>query len=1181
MKKLLTIFSLLAAIALPALASDLDYAYRIPAELQITEAQALGDLTWQQGSTPLIQVEVLRHGKPVTAETNMTVRMIIGPSGTNQYYVPVAAYLATNTSYYIQWPTVGTNTVGTNATAQAWWYTIYFERNGYRYWTGNGDLYIERTTSTDPDGLVWQTFTDQTASWSNIVGNISNNSALMAEFAKKASVNDLAGHTTNKSNPHDTTAFQVGAVATSTPAYLNLLSNTATKAQGAKADTALQSEADTNAIAQLSSHAGLTGTSAHGLGSASLSAASAFATSTQGNTADAAYSNSSEHIAKTTNAHGGIIADTDPRLTDSRDPNPHNQDWTTVTGKPNSVSGYGITDAFTKSESDLRFASSGNVTGVESDLSNHKTNAGVHAIAAVTGLQAALDGKSPTGHVHVVDNVTGLQDALDGKAGTGDVAQARADIEDLQGLTNSIIYATTPGYTQAAAQAAAAYPSNNPNGFVTSNVTNGVNSRIDGLTNGAALGVTALQPGASGTWTNLSDYNNDLPGASTNLSDFNNDVGFLTNEASFLAWLLDNTYVQSNTGNWAGTWQGLGTNAFATAAQGTKADTALQAEADTNALDQLSTHTNTPAMTAHSGLGTAATNPASAFASSNQGARADTAHGWGDHSTNNYSTGTPVYAESDPNWAGKSNQVQSDLTSLSTGKVNRADTNGWEVGSHSGLATGTPLYVESDPTFSVSVAASITSGDTDRWNAGATNANAATNDIAIIKNSTSKWDAASIDAINATNDISAHTTNDPIHVSTSDRTNWDGKTTMSEVEAKGYQTNDTYLGTITGATIVTGAVAGVTTSGPVLNFTVPSGVADLSGWSGWPATQQISHVASTGSVPTISNLVVSGTLSPDATGVYTQMMDLNGAPCFHNSNDYYAAYSGLAYVLTPNANGTPPESGIFWAKSTDVGNPEGVYEPIGTNTGNATGTYQFGYSSTWKHGYNPDHEAWEIERNGNVIRSWGADSPAEVTVGTNAGQAFDGAAGASVSGQVATINAKTNEWDNKLATNGVNGTNTTGTIFVNGQATEVGANTPWTNRMLQADGINVSNRMGVVETNTFPLESGLSVSNDIATVKTNYYPLQDGIAASNLAHSASTNAEAARQIATNAQAVADAALPKSSTNAFVATILEITGTNTIANGTNVLVPPYKGSLNGTNGMFWTQDATNYWILLIP
>ena len=196
MKKLIAIFSVLA-LALPALASDLDYAFRLSAELQVTEAQALTDLTWQQGATPLIQVDVLRRGRPVDADTNTTVRMIIGPAATGTYYAVATNTAGTNTSFYIQWPTIGTNSLGTNTTAQAWWYTIYFERNGHRYWTGNGDLYIEKTTSTDPDGLVWQTITSGFASWGQIVGTLASQADLQAALDSKAGTSAVNSVSTN------------------------------------------------------------------------------------------------------------------------------------------------------------------------------------------------------------------------------------------------------------------------------------------------------------------------------------------------------------------------------------------------------------------------------------------------------------------------------------------------------------------------------------------------------------------------------------------------------------------------------------------------------------------------------------------------------------------------------------------------------------------------------------------------------------------------------------------------------------------------------------------------------------------------------------------------------------------------------------------------------------------------
>jgi len=141
-----------------AVLAQYDFAYRLNAEIQTAGAQSLEDLTWQQGITPLMRIDVTRRGQAIAASSDTKVRMIIGPSSTGTYYAQVTNSVATNTYYLLQWPTIGTNSVGTNETADAWWYTIYFEENGHRYWTGNGRLYIEETTSTAEDGLVWQEF---------------------------------------------------------------------------------------------------------------------------------------------------------------------------------------------------------------------------------------------------------------------------------------------------------------------------------------------------------------------------------------------------------------------------------------------------------------------------------------------------------------------------------------------------------------------------------------------------------------------------------------------------------------------------------------------------------------------------------------------------------------------------------------------------------------------------------------------------------------------------------------------------------------------------------------------------------------------------------------------------------------------------------------------------------------
>ncbi|MCK9602434.1 MAG: hypothetical protein M0R06_25535, partial [Sphaerochaeta sp.] len=110
------------------------------------------------------------------------------------------------------------------------------------------------------------------------------------------------------------------------------------------------------------------------------------------------------------------------------------------------------------------FEAVGAAAVVQADLDNHKTNTDVHAIAAITGLQSALDGK----------------------ATTGDMVQAQANIDDLEGLTNSTVYTNSPDYTQAVAQAAAAYPASNPSNYVDASVTNDLSLRVDGLTNDIA-----------------------------------------------------------------------------------------------------------------------------------------------------------------------------------------------------------------------------------------------------------------------------------------------------------------------------------------------------------------------------------------------------------------------------------------------------------------------------------------------------------------------------------------------------------------------------------------------------------------------------------------------------------------------------------------------------------------------
>lgn len=155
----------LVAIVTAVHAQDWSYPLRCP--IDNPGPWSLEDLTWQQGTTPRLALEVTRRGRPSDVDTNMVVRMLIAPSATATYYAVATNTAASGTTYTMQWPTVGTNSAG-----GSWWYTIYFERDGRRYWTGNGDLYIEATTSTAEDGLTWQTVTQPSLpSYSNHVYN--------------------------------------------------------------------------------------------------------------------------------------------------------------------------------------------------------------------------------------------------------------------------------------------------------------------------------------------------------------------------------------------------------------------------------------------------------------------------------------------------------------------------------------------------------------------------------------------------------------------------------------------------------------------------------------------------------------------------------------------------------------------------------------------------------------------------------------------------------------------------------------------------------------------------------------------------------------------------------------------------------------------------------------------------
>lgn len=101
------------------------------------------------------------------------------------------------------------------------------------------------------------------------------------------------------------------------------------------------------------------------------------------------------------------VDDADPRLSDPRPPTAHTQGWETITARPTTLAGYGITDAAASA------ALVSKVDTTDPRLSDARTpTTHTQGIDTITGLQGALDSKAGTGHTHTTDHgaLTGLAD---------------------------------------------------------------------------------------------------------------------------------------------------------------------------------------------------------------------------------------------------------------------------------------------------------------------------------------------------------------------------------------------------------------------------------------------------------------------------------------------------------------------------------------------------------------------------------------------------------------------------------------------------------------------------------------------------------------------------------------------------------------------------------------------------
>lgn len=136
--------------------------FTLQCEIQ-TATGRLPDLVWSQGTTPLILAVPTRKGARIGADAGTVARMMIAPTPTSETWAVVESTGTADGGYLLQWPTVGAHT----EKDKPWFYTVYFMRDGHRFWTGSGLLWIEETSATG-DGLVWQ----EVATWEDMVDEV-------------------------------------------------------------------------------------------------------------------------------------------------------------------------------------------------------------------------------------------------------------------------------------------------------------------------------------------------------------------------------------------------------------------------------------------------------------------------------------------------------------------------------------------------------------------------------------------------------------------------------------------------------------------------------------------------------------------------------------------------------------------------------------------------------------------------------------------------------------------------------------------------------------------------------------------------------------------------------------------------------------------------------------------------
>jgi len=466
-----------------------------------------------------------------------------------------------------------------------------------------------------------------------------------------------------------------------------------------------------------------------------------------------------------------------------------------------------------------------------------------------------------------------------------------------------------------------------------------------------------------------------------------------------------------------------------------------------------------------------------------------------------------ITSESDPVWASEkagyvaTNGSGAGLTGITAAQVGAATT------AQMAEVQGHTSVWEQAATDASSATGAIVviQSSTSKWNTASTDASSATGAITVIQASTSKWNTASTDASAATNWIA---TNVPATSGTFDHT------ALTNVNG---DANEQHL---------TAAEKAIATNPPSTN----GFISDASGWSGFIATQQVPWVASN----LTGNLIVTGITDPDVTGPYSRSGESNGCPMWTDTNVFFHIYWN-GDTNTGNGNYAIENNGNDRFYKSNGTNPIGSYFPVSPETGTAyvDWAYAFVTNTIGPDPANPSR--FVIQQNGVVLM--------------DATNVYRKDWGMVVSQQVASLNGSTASLNTAVGN-------------LNGATQSLDA------------------AVSVIATNYYSLPNGIASSNLAYTASTNAeaarviatgaYPNANGVAASNLAYTASTNAEAARVISTNAQAVANAALPKAGgtmTGDINMGGLSVTNANNVEVTNAVYLP--------ANGIVYFGTTTNY------